>query len=135
VFKLLSAYYKHEYSFNMPNIILFRVFDINPQLVTLDYLDRTNAEYYYIIKNCKFNKTINHQVPFFIGVFAGVIKIMVDYSFVFERNVSRQRLIEFYKQKTGTSCVKWYKTISSMRSELAKCKFNEIWRELERISV
>ncbi len=135
VLKLLSAYYKHEYSFNMPNIILFKVVDINPQLVTLDFLDRTHSEYYYIIKNCKFNKSINHMVPFLIGAFAGVIRIMFDYSFVFERNVARNRLIEFYKEKTGATHVKWHKTIASMRGELAKCKFDEIWRELERISV
>jgi len=135
VIKLLSAYYKHEYSFNMPNIILFRVKDINPQLVTLDYLDRTQSEYYYIIKNCKFNRAINNNVPFLIGAFAGVIQIMFEYSFLFERNVSRMRLVKFYKQKTGKSSVKWHKTISSMRGELAKCKFDEIWRELERISV
>jgi len=130
VIKLLSAYYKHEYSFNMPNIILFRVSDINPQLVTLDYLDRTGAEYYYIVKNCKFNRSVNYQVPFLVGEFDGVIGIMFEYSFVFERNVSRKRIVEFYKQKTGKDRVKWYKTISSMRSELSKCKFDEIWHEL-----
>lgn len=135
VLKLLSAYYRHEYSFSMPNIILFKVVDINPQLVTLDFLDRTQSEYYYIIKNCKFNKSINHIVPFLIGDFAGVIRIMVDYAFVFERNVSRETLIAFYKEKTGVKCVKWHKTIASMRGELAKCKFDEIWHELERISV
>ena len=135
VLKLLSAYYKHEYSFNMPNIILFKVVDINPQLITLDLLDRTQSTYYYIIKNCKFNKSINHEVPFLIGAFAGVISIMFEYSFVYERHVSRQRLVEFYKQKTGIKSVKWHKTISSMRGELAKYKFDEIWCELERISV
>lgn len=135
VLKLLSAYYKYEYSFTMPNIVLFKVVNINPQLVTLDFLNRSQSLYYYIIKNCKFNKAINHEVPFLIGAFAGVIKIMVDYSFVFERNTTRQRLIEFYKEKTGNSSVKWYKTTSSMRIELAKCKFNEIWNELERINV
>jgi hypothetical protein len=135
VLKLLSAYYRNEYSFNMPNIILFKVIDINPQLVTLDLLDRIQSEYYYIIKNCKFNKSINHMVPFLIGAFAGVIQIMVDYAFVFERNVSRKRLIAFYKEKTGATHVKWHKTIASMRGELAKCKFYEIWCELERISV
>lgn len=133
VLKLLSAYYRHEYSFSMPNIILFKVENINPQLVTLDFLNRTQLEYYYIIKNCKFNKTINHEVPFLIGAFAGVIKIMVDYAFVFERNVSRKRLISFYKEKTGVASVKWHKTIESMRRELVKCKFNEIRSEIERI--
>jgi len=136
VLKLLSAYYRYEYSFNMPNIILFKVVDINPQLVTLDLLDRTRqSEYYYIIKNCKFNKSINQNVSFLIGLFDGVIRIMVDYSFVFERNVSRKRLIAFYKEKTGVTCVKWYKTIASMRGELAKCKFDEIWHELDKITV
>jgi hypothetical protein len=135
IIKLLAAYYKDDYSFYMPNIILFRVFDINPQLVTLDLLERSKSEYYYIIKHCKFNKTINHEVPFLIGVFAGVIKIMVDYAFMFERNVSRRRLIAFYKEKTGIAHVKWYESVSSIRFKLVKCKYNEICRELERINV
>lgn len=135
VLKVLSAYYRHEYSFYMPNIILFKVNDINPQLVTLDLLDRTQSQYYYIIKNCKFNKSINNEVPFLMGVFTRVIDLMVEYAFAFERNVSRQRLIAFYKEKSGVKTVKWYKTISVIRSELAKLKFNEIRRELERINV
>jgi hypothetical protein len=135
VIKLLSAYYRHKYSFNIPNIILFKVININPQLVTLDLLDKNQSEYYYIINNYKFNKSINRDVSFLIGIFDGVIQIMADYSFVFERNVSRKRLIVFYKEKTGATCVKWYKTISSMRAELVKCKFNEIWRELDSINV
>ncbi len=133
IIKLLAAYYKDEYSFYMPNIILFRVVNINPQLVTLDLLERSNSDYYYIIKHCKFNKTINNAVPFLIGVFDEVVKVMVDYAFIFERNVSRRRLLAFYKEKTGATHVKWYKSISSMRCELVKCKFNEICRELEKL--
>jgi hypothetical protein len=114
---------------------LFKVVDINPQLVTLDLLERTQSEYFYIIKCFKFNKNINYEVPFLIGEFSGVIQIMVDYTFVFEKNVSKKRLILFYKQKTGATHVKWYKSISSMRCDLATCKFNENWRELEKISV
>lgn len=134
VLKLLSAYYKPEYSFCMPNIILFKVVNINPQLVTLDLLDRTQSEYYYIIKECKFNKSINHEVPFLIGAFVGIIQIMADYAFVLERNLSRKRLIQFYKEKSGATHVPWHKTISSMRRELSICKFREIWVELKRIS-
>jgi hypothetical protein len=135
VIKTLSAYYNQEYSFNMPNIILFKVVDINPQLVTLDLLERMQSEYFYIIKNSKFNKNINHEVYFLIGAFTAVIQIMVDYALVFEKNVSRKRFISFYKEKTGATHVKWNKTISSMRGELANYKFYEIWCELERISV
>lgn len=135
VLKVLSAYYRHEYSFYMPNIILFKVTNINPQLVTLDLLDRTQSQYYYIIRNCKFNVSINTEVPFLMGVFTRIIDLMVEYAFIFESNVQRRRLVAFYKQKTGVKTVKWHKTASSMRIELAKCKFNEIRGELERINV
>uniref|UniRef100_A0A6C0BVE3 Uncharacterized protein n=1 Tax=viral metagenome TaxID=1070528 RepID=A0A6C0BVE3_9ZZZZ len=133
IITLMYAYYKNQYSFNIHNIILFKIVDVNPKLVTLDLLDRTHSKYFYIIKNCKFNKTINHEVSFLIGEFAGVIQILDNYAVVFERNVSRTTLIEFYKEKTGVKFVKWHKTKSEMRRELTKYNYDEIRSELNRM--
>ena len=129
---LLTIFFKDCLSFYMPNIILFKCTNINPKLVNLQYLKShtNNSELYYIIQNSKFNMALNRTVYFLHGLFTSIIIVMGKYTFMFDKDVDRDKLVHFYKSKTGKRTVSWFKSNSKMRSELVYYKYAEICAEL-----